>query len=450
MKLTSIAAAAIVALAGSLLISTPSGADGRDFRIASTCGDFCIQGQYKDATDGAWFIDGADTAVLVGYRSFRVINTATQQTVKTVNAPRRKYIRAFALSSDKSFAAVAFSSGEVLVYDTDNWVAVDVNGQMTRDDVYALTVSDEGDVYLGRFDWAGNEGSLERWSSSGLEESFDVTGTQGISVLKLSNDDSTLYAGYNGAAPTIQRFDATDISAGPTASDNSERVWSIDSIEITSTGRLFAANTSNRQEASDSGEPRILEYNPSTLVEMDSYITDPEWQRWAIGLSADQSTIFGLGEFVSQGSPEQPNRIIELDDDSLDALDGIIELPGVRSASVSSVDVDPSGTYLLASTTAGGYIISLSADTPEPSVEYNYDTGVVSWDFLFLKPKAKFKWFEVKYRKPGSSKWTVKRVKRTTEKYIAEFTGSTDAIQVRAVYTKAKHNSPWGTVDVTP
>lgn len=438
-------------LAGSLLIATPAGAESRDTRVARTCGDFCIQGEYSDASVGAWFIDGTNTAVLVDYESFRVINTFTQRTVKTVDAPIGEGIDAFALSSDKSFAAVAFSSGQVFVYDTDNWVEDNLTGSTNRGDVRALAVSDDGgDAYLGRYTTYGVPGSIERWSLGGFEETTPVVDNYGISVMKLSNDDAKLYVGYNGAAPTLQSFDATDISAGPTASDNSERVWAIDSIEITSTGRVFASNNANRLSDSVSGEPRILEYNPTTLAELDSYITESEWQRWEIGLSADESSIFGLGEFVSQGSPEQPNRIIEVDDDSLDALDGIIELPGTSSFATSSVDVDPTGKYLLATTDEAAYIISLDADSPVPSLDYNYGTRVVSWDYIFLKAKAQFKWFEVKYRKPGSSKWTVKRVKRSTEKYLNDFRGGTDAVQVRAVYTKAKHNSRWGTVDVAP
>lgn len=443
-------------LAGSLLIATPAGAESRDTRVARTCGDFCIQGEYSDASVGAWFIDGTNTAVLVDYESFRVINTFTQRTVKTVDAPIGGGIDAFALSSDKSFAAVAFSSGQVFVYDTNNWVEDNVTGSTNRDDVRAIAVSDDGgDVYLGRYTEVDVPASIERWSTSGFEETTPVIDTYGISVMKLSNDDAKLYVGYNGAAPTLQSFDATDISAGPTASDNSERVWAIDSIEITSTGRVFAANNANRlsQPAAPEpsiDEPRILEYDPTTLNELDSYRTEFEWQRWAIGLSADESTIFGSGQYVSQGSPEQPNRIVEFDDDSLDALDGIIELPGTSSVWPNSVDVDPTGKYLLATTDEAAYIISLDADSPVPSLDYNYGTRVVSWDYIFLKAKAQFKWFEVKYRKPGSSKWTVKRVKRSTEKYLNDFRGGTDAVQVRAVYTKAKHNSQWGTVDVAP
>jgi len=454
MKLTSIATAAIFALAGSLLVATPVNATGtvRDARVANICPDMCVKGRFSHGAEGAWFIDGTNTAVLVDYRSFRVINTATSKTIKIFSAPRRKNITAFALSSDKSYAVAAFSNGAVNVYNSE-WESTRINPFNSRTNVRALAISDDGnDVYLGRWSYEdGNDSAVfERWDTTSLQESFTGTRVQGISVMKLSNDDSTLYAGFDGAAPTLQSFDSSDISAGPLASDNGTRVWSVDNIEITADGRLFATNTSNRLPSSDSDEPRILEYDPTTLEELDSYNTDSEWQRWAIGLSAEESTLFAMGSFVSQGSPDQPNKVVEFGLDSLDPLDGILEIPAANGSTPKTIDIDPTGTYLLASTWAGTFIVALRAGSYEPFVEYDYGTNVAYWDYLYLNPRAKFKWFEVKYKKLGSSKWTVKRVKRSMAKYVNEFTGGTDAIQVRAVYTRKKLNSSWGTVDVAP
>jgi hypothetical protein len=222
-------------------------------------------------------------------------------------------------------------------------------------------------------------------------------------------------------------------------------VWSVDNIEITDDGRVFATNTSNRVDATDS-EPRILEYNPTTLAELDSYNTESEWQRWAIGLSADESTLFAMGSFVSQGSPNQPNKVVEFGLDSLDPLDGILEFSEEIGSTPEAIDVDPTGTYLLASTYSGTYIVALGGGSFEPVVDFDYQAGVASWDYLYLNPRAKFKWFEVKYRKIGTTKWLVKRVKASMSAYIGDVQYGTDGLQVRAVYTRKKLNSAWGTM----
>jgi len=428
-----------------------SAVEARDARVATSCGELCVEGRFSNGARGAWFIDSTDSAVMVGYRSFSVVNTSTSKTIKAVSALRRTSIRAFALSSNKSHAVVSFSSGEVTVYDTENWQPRRVNATEPRQDVAVLAVSDSGnEVYMGRFDYGINRGALERWTASNLQETHTIDHAQGLGGLKLSNDDSTLYIGYLGAIPSLEAFDASNIDAGPTASDNSTKVYSVENIEITSDNRVFAANTSNRSIATDS-EPRVMEYHPTTLVELDAYNTDePEWQRWAIGLSSDESSIFAMGEFIAQGSPQQPSKIIEIDKETLEPLDGILEISDVAAASPFMVDVDPTGRYLLAATHVGTYLVSLVGGSFAPVVEYDYGTRIVSWDFLYLNPRAKFKWFEVKYRKQGSSKWTVKRVKRSMSKNVGEISLGADAIQVRAVYTRKRLNSSWGTADVSP
>lgn len=449
-----------LAIALSTTLSPPVSAtvspSARDSRLAQTCGDLCVQGQYPGSY-GAWFIDGTDTAVMVGDNSFRVISTATQKTVKTVSAPRRKSLDAFALSSDKSHAVAAFTSGHIYVYDTATWTATRANVtdprpglDAKRVDVRAVAVSNDGDdVYLGR--WMYQDGSdpvhVEGWTDGTYQDGYSRPNSQGVKVLKLSNDQTDLYVGYAGTIPTLQSFDTSDIAAGPSASDNSTMVYSVDNIEITSDGRLFASNTAD--VASPSVAPRVVEYNPSTLAELDSYDIGSEWQRWAIGLSPDETSLYAVGEFVPQGSPDEPNRFIQLDIDTLAPLVGSLSLPGARSSYPYSVDVDPSGKYLLVARYNGTAIVSLDAGYPEPEVDLALDTNVVSWDYMYLNPKAKFKWFEVKYRKAGSSKWTVKRVKRGTSMTIpVEVAPGSDVIQVRAIYKKKSFNSGRGTFSI--
>lgn len=446
----SIAGAITLALSLSVVSTTAANA------APTTCGTLCTQTVYDNADLGAWFLDGVDGLLLADDYGFRVVNIYTQKTTFRYETTMGARIEAISPSANSNWVGIALSSGEVYRYDTEDWSQTRIGAGSLMTDVDRVAVSSDGEeVYVAR---NANKGSVastvQRFHNGVLAsgETFTPDGDDyGVYELILDDYDTNLYIGRNGHSPTFSKFDAMDVSAGPVAGDDSVDAWSGTSIEIASNGTVYGGNSGGALSY-DPGEaiPHVLKMNASTLAVSASLDSSENWTSWEIALSEDDETLYAASMYVgaTAGDDSEANKIEVIDASTLDVEQTLV-FPDLSYASVASIDVDYAGNYLVAAMDGDAYIVSLDSSPATIASEY-FNTGepgstqLIDWQYAYINPRAKFKWFEVKYVPVGKRKAVVKRVKRATQTEIGQVKPGTD-IRVRAVYTSKRYNTAWAT-----
>ncbi len=423
-----------------------------------TCGAVCFQTSYDDVDLGAWFLDGKDGLLLAEDRGFRVINTFTQKVTFRYTTPTfDTYIDAIARSENSAWVVIALSSGEVYRYDTDDWSRTRISAGLLMTDVRRVAVSNNGEeVYVGRRTGeSGDDGStIQRFHNGVLasDETYtNTSGDYGITELMLDDSSANLYVGWNGFSPTFVKLDAMDIAAGAVAGDDDDDAWSGSSIAVAEDGTVYGANESIAGMANDAvNYPHVLKMNASTLSVFDSIDSSHNWAQWAITLSEDDQTLFASSAYngATPGDPDERNKI-EIINASTMEVEQTLWIPEDWDQNVANIDADYAGRYLAVAARFRVYIVSLDSAPITLTAEY-FNTGepgstqLVDWQYSYLNPKAKFKWFEVKYVPVGKKKAKIKRVKRASETEISQVKDGT-TIRVRAVYTKKRYNTAWAT-----
>jgi hypothetical protein len=437
---------------GSNAVATvPLSPSDRDSRAASSCGDFCVQQKYKNVDIGAWFIDDENELFLAGAKTLSVVNLVTQKTVKKFSAPKRVYFQKVAMSNDGGYALVKLSNYTYWRLDTSTWDKLDVTSVFSMTQPWTFAVSDSGNVFFGASLGTANS-PIWRYNLSGLVETHSGSTNQGITWMRLTGDESELFAGMNGARPTVVKLDAGNISAGTTAADNRSDTWGTSDAAVDSNGDVYVSFQSVLGLSDPTAwERRLLKMGNANLTTGATFDLRQDWYGGAVTLSENETRVFAgydhNPEVVGTGSASRVYSISTGDFEDFE----YVELPGSREEVVNSLDADETGRYLIATTERYAFLISLSDAPAIPDVTVtDVLAGVaISWNYRYVNSKAKFKWFEVKYRKAGATRWTVKRVKRGTSMTIpGEVAGGSDAIQVRAVYAKKSFNSGWGTVSL--
>ena len=446
--------AAITALSLALAIAPAMAAQS----VPRTCGALCFQTNYDDVDLGAWFLDGKDGLLLVEESGFRVLNTFTQKVTFRYTTPTSDTsIDAIARSENSAWVVIALSSGQVYRYDTEDWSRTAINSGVSMTDVERVAVSNSGEeVYVGRLTGtAGVDGStIQRFHNGVLASGETYTNTggdYGISELMLDDSSTNLYVGWNGFSPTFVKLDAMDIAAGVVAGDDDDDSWSGSSIAVAENGTVYGANESIAEMGNDAVDyPHVLKMNSSTLSVIDSIDSSHNWAQWAITLSEDDQTLFASSAYsgATPGDLNERNKI-EIINTSIMEVEQTLPIPEDWDQNVANIDADFAGRYLAVAARYRVYIVSLDSAPITVSAEY-FNTGepgstqLVDWQYSYLNPKAKFKWFEVKYVPFGKNKAKVKRVKRASETEISQVKDGT-TIRVRAVYTSKRFNTAWAT-----
>lgn len=400
---------------------------------------------------GAWFIDGENELFLAGAKTLSVVNLVTQKKMKKFAAPRRVYFQKVAMSNDGGYALVKLSDYSYWLLDTSTWDKSDVTSVFSLTQPWTFAVSNSGNVFYGASLGMTNS-PIWKYNLSGLVETHSGSTNQGINWMRLTVDESELFAGMNGAQPTVVKLDADDISAGTTASDNRSDTWGTGDAAVDSNGDVYVSFHSVMGLSDPTAwERRLLKMGNANLTTGATFDLRQDWYGGGVALSEDEMRVFaGYDHNPDVMGTGSLSRVYSISTGDFANFE-YVELPGAREEVVGSIDADETGRYLIATTDRSAFLISLSdaPAIPDVSVTDTLAGVAVSWDYMYLNPKAKFKWFEVKYRKAGSSKWTVKRVKRGTSMTIpVEVAGGSDAIQVRAIYTKKSFNSGWGTFNI--
>jgi hypothetical protein len=423
-----------------------------------TCGAVCFQTSYDDVDLGAWFLDGRDGLLLAESSGFRVMNTFTQQVTFRYTTPTfDTYIDAIARSENSAWVVIALSSGEVYRYDTEDWSRTRISAGLLMTDVQRVAVSNSGEeVYVGRRTGnAGDDGSTIQRFHNGIlasgETYTNTGGDYGITELVLDDSSANLYVGWNGFSPTFVKLDAMDIAAGAVAGDNDNDAWSGSSIAVAEDGTVYGANESIAGASDPTANfPHILKMNASTLSVIDTIDSSENWNQWAITLSEDDQSLFSSSAYQGGDSsdPDLLNKI-EIINASTMEVEQTLSIPGAWDQHVANIDADFAGRYLAVAARYQVYIVSLDSSPITLTAEY-FNSGepgstqLVDWQYSYLNPTAKFKWFEVKYVPAGKKKAKVKRVKRVSETEISQVRAGT-SIRVRAVYSEKRHNTAWAT-----
>lgn len=453
----SIAGAIALALSLSVMPMTAANAAPIVSETASTCGAMCIQGKYSDAGGGAFFIDGRNSFVLISdpedpraNGKFRVFSSLTQKKITEVAFPRGVFINDFALSASGDWAVVVLTSGAVYRYDTQNWTRTSIVPVSVAGAVLQAAISVDGsEVYLARQDGTFAASFIERYHNgtfvSGERYTHGVL-DYGISALTLSPDDANLFVGFNGAVPVFVKLNADDISAGVIADDNSSDIYSASDIAVAVDGTVYGTNESIPGAYNPTAlVPHVLKLNGSNLDVVDSVDAYFEWSDWAIAISDDDGLLYTSSGYNPQSPSDAgyENRITIYETASF-AQFAQISIPGVKRGNVRTIDVDSTTSYVLASIDNTAYLVSLDfyPRLPHPTYSYTGSGYAVGWDFIYLNPKAKFKWFEVKYTPLGATKAKVVRVKNSNQTSFGNIAlGS--SIFVRAMYKKSSFNTYW-------
>jgi hypothetical protein len=428
-------------------VNAPVSSSDRDHRVARTCGDFCVDRVYANVELGAWFIDGENELLLAGRSTLKVVNTLTQKSNTVFTSPSGTEIDKMVLSENHGYALVQMDDDVFWRFDTSDWSKTDVTSAFGSGNPSAFTISNSGDYFYGAVGYTN--APIRKYNVSGLVESYTGSTNQGVNWLELTADDQSLYVGLLGAAPTVLKLDASDIAAGVVADDNGINTWVASGGATTPNGSVYATFSSEAGMFDPTNwESRLLKLNPSTLNVDATFELLSRWQGGAVTVSQDGSRVYG--GFKHQGESQETSNLSRVYSISTgDFADyEFLTLDGVRDEWVDTLDADASGQYLVATANGEAFLIATSS-VVKPSVALDFETNTISWDYSYVNPRAKFKWFEVKYRKAGSRKWTVKKVKRaSTLTMSSEVAAGSNVIQVRAVYTKKSFNSSWGTFSI--
>lgn len=447
-----------LALVIAALVSTmgimPADAEPRA-KASRFCGDFCVQGAYKKGSLGSFFADDLDTMVHFGYEVVSGYKTFSQKKSFTYEVPDYRYIRMFEHSPDNSAVVFALDNGDVYLLDVSDG-SVELVNETSIDRIAALAVSDDASrVFIAHkpsFEF-GEPGVIDMYTNLEFDERYTNSGEdQGINVVELDPTNRWLYVGFLGASPTVVKVDTLDMSGGHVAEDSRSDLWSVTSIVVSPSGSVFAANSSHPASPADTDSvPTIIEFGGTNLNTLDYVELLDDWDGFKLALSDDGELLYSGASFDSANSTlgDMPNTITEYDATGL-AVNRELELNRDGRNFMTMMDVDASGRYLLVSSDEfPTQLISLGNTRISPDVSMvDQETGnLVTWRYTYLNPKAKFKFFEVKYTPSNSRKAKIKRVTRAQTTLLPDITPGSD-VSVRAVYSNKTYNSVWAVADL--
>lgn len=423
-------------------------------RVSKFCGEFCVQGTYPAATQGAFFVESINAMVHVSNRTITAYSTITQKKKFTLDIPQSGSIRLFEHSPDNSNAVFALDTGDVYHVNFGNETITRVNGAPVER-IGALAIDNSGSrVYIGYK--PSNSSSvparIDKYTDYVFDERYTNPGNdQGISVIELDPTQNWLYVGFLGGSPTVVKVDTGDLSGGNVAEDSRNDLWVVSSIVVSPTGSVYAANSSHPASPADNDYvPTIIEFGGSTLNTLDTVELLDDWDGFKLALSDDGERLYAAYFFDDLNSElgPLPNTVAEYDTNELE-LNRELEFGTHNWNHMTMLDVDPSGRFLLVSSEEEPVQLVSLDDAPMNPAADTSDLGFtrfVGWEYTYLNPKAKFKYFEVKYTPANKNKPKVKRVKVSYQTSIPSIKPGTDVL-VRAVYTNKKLNSAWVVAD---